>query len=917
LVFACATCTAALALEAPETLAPGQVSDTTALLSGVLNPHVAELAAGAFVYAEGSECAAVGAQETPEQEEREREARQFSAQLDGLTAGKTYTVCAVAMNSEGARVLGQPRSFQTETAGPEVSAVIEHLTNESVTLRVTVSTHGEPGSLSVRYGTTLSYGSESEPRKLAPAPNPVEETVTLPGLEAATRYHFHVVVSTALPGEVSGSDMTVVTQATPVPGLPDKRRAELVTPLNGNDQGVAVPLLGKGFEESDGAETTLPFAVSEDGGRVAYVAGPVPGGSGSNGLGELGNQFLASRANGHWENQVLTPAGYYSARYEAFNPTLEIGILNIAREETLPPVVPQAPDNTNVLYTKALPAGAFTPLFTETPAHYLDTNGGEYEGEHSPLFFGGASEDFKTLLFSADGVLGSNAVEPAEEGDDNLYVSNSGRVEAVNVLPGQAVSTPDATFGGPSFPNPVERGSGPNLDHVISADGTRVLWTDLVNHDLYMRVDPLTSEAHTVQVDLAAGGGGEFWAANREDSEVLFTKSGDLYDYNADTGVTADIVPGGEVVGVLGASEVGPLHVYFVARAALTAESTPVSCDPASESRATREESLCNLYEYTPEHGPKLITQLEANDGVGTPPYLEGGGYISAGDWQSDLGSRTAEISPDGDNLLFTSQARIHTESDPAGYDNDSFSEVYLYSSETGETTCLSCGTEGQPLEAISTTGETDDGGYLPISSQDTFQPRLMSANGRRVFFESSQALSPLDTNGHTDVYEWEADEEGSCKLAEGCVSLLSDGTSPSSSFLIGASASGDDVFVSSRAPLAGQQLAGDGVAQLYDLRVGGAEESGGSSALGDCAQRAQCSFGAEGLAAVVRPATETTEAVGDFPAVQPVAAPKVVKKTKSKPKRSKVKRCRRPSRLNKQHKCVAPRPQRSRRHGS
>ena len=64
-------------------------------------------------------------------------------------------------------------------------------------------------------------------------------------------------------------------------------------------------------------------------------------------------------------------------------------------------------------------------------------------------------------------------------------------------------------------------------------------------------------------------GPGAYWTASADGSLVYFT-NGDLYQYDTNTAQTTDITPGGEVQGVLGASEDGS-YVYFVAKGVLAA----------------------------------------------------------------------------------------------------------------------------------------------------------------------------------------------------------------------------------------------------------------------------------------------------------------------------------------------------------
>ncbi|HEX5983973.1 MAG TPA: hypothetical protein VFY69_07190, partial [Solirubrobacterales bacterium] len=106
------------------------------------------------------------------------------------------------------------------------------------------------------------------------------------------------------------------------------------------------------------------------------------------------------------------------------------------------------------------------------------------------------------------------------------------------------------------------------------------------------------------------------------------------------------------------------------------------------------------------------------------------------------------------------------------------------------------------------------------------YKPRVLSANGRRVFFDSADALVVGDSNsrpgtgaGIADVYEWEAGGEGTCAAAAGCLGLISSGSAADSASFGDASADGSDVFFLTEASLVS---ADPGSMDLYDARVGG-----------------------------------------------------------------------------------------------
>jgi hypothetical protein len=106
----------------------------------------------------------------------------------------------------------------------------------------------------------------------------------------------------------------------------------------------------------------------------------------------------------------------------------------------------------------------------------------------------------------------------------------------------------------------------------------------------------------------------------------------------------------------------------------------------------------------------------------------------------------------------------------------------------------------------------------------------MLSEDGSRVFFESLEALSPRDTNGKMDVYEWQPSEgRQQCQAqlggevyvseSEGCLGLISSGKSAKDAEFIDASESGSDVFFTTAASLVPQDY---GLVDVYDARIDG-----------------------------------------------------------------------------------------------
>lgn len=153
--------------------------------------------------------------------------------------------------------------------------------------------------------------------------------------------------------------------------------------------------------------------------------------------------------------------------------------------------------------------------------------------------------------------------------------------------------------------------------------------------------------------------------------------------------------------------------------------------------------------------------------------------------------------------------------------------EIYIFDSEaTGEDriSCVSCIPTGEPPVggALLTPGEATT---LPISVRAlTHVQRAISADGDRVFFQTTEALTSDDVNKFGDVYEWERAGSEGCstgyRLNHGCVFLLSGGHSTDPATLVESDPSGSNVFFTTRATLS--PVDQDFKVDLYDARVGG-----------------------------------------------------------------------------------------------
>jgi hypothetical protein len=301
----------------------------------------------------------------------------------------------------------------------------------------------------------------------------------------------------------------------------------------------------------------------------------------------------------------------------------------------------------------------------------------------------------------------------------------------------------------------------------ISPDGTNVVFTENGGEEpcgpsegVYLR----ENNASTIKL---AGTG--YLARSSDGSKVFTQGGGEVFEYDVATGVTSTITTEGNFV----ASSADGIRVYY-----LTVGPKP------------------GLYLWD-----KGTSILIPNAGEGFANAL-GGGVSN---------SYFAVVTPDGSRLLFLDRANL------TGYNNFGLkcangatepgfcSEAYVYNAAAGAVTCVSCNPTGAPP-----LGEAG----LMISSKNTLLPAysegLISPDGSRVFFETADALVPQDTNGLSDVYEWE----------NGRVYLISSGQGTAGSRLSGASSTGRDVFITTTDRLAPQDI--ESATQIYDARAGG-----------------------------------------------------------------------------------------------
>jgi hypothetical protein len=352
----------------------------------------------------------------------------------------------------------------------------------------------------------------------------------------------------------------------------------------------------------------------------------------------------------------------------------------------------------------------------------------------------------------------------------------------------------------------VER-SG-NLLNAISADGSHIFWSASANGagSLYVRIDG----TETIQISAEPA---RFWKASADGSKAIYSVGQQLYVFDVETKTSTPIAGG--LSGVAGASE-DASRIYFVSSQVLTGSEQNSTGDAAAAGRG-------NLYLYEPAADPDLtfVASLSAAELAEGEPSLA----------SRFPNRRLSRITPDGRRIAFMSLSSL------TGYDNlDAASkqpdfEVFSYDSTSDQLICPSCNPTAARPQGRQLTQKLLEGRWaaarIPVFESQLFGARIISDDGNRLYFDSFDPLSPIDTNGKEDVYQWQAPGSGSCTTSSpsyhevngGCIDLISSGKSPQDSELADISADGADVFFKTTQSLVNQD---PGLRDIYDARVEG-----------------------------------------------------------------------------------------------
>ncbi len=640
-------------------------------------------------------------------------------------------------------------------------------------------------------GATPLEGSEGEPGEVkigVERNGNIQETVrvtaTLSGLTPDAEYRYKVVATNAS-GTSEGPENWFRTAPVVAPEGPcanaarrveqnttaaECRAYEMTSPVDKNNVNVA--------------SLATNIAAAADGNAAVFHSRG--GFADSIGSGWSGfNQYLTRRGADGWTTKGVSPtpalhAGLtsFSTYLFEFSPDLRKALL---WGYDLPAVGDDLPNAYN-FYRANTETMALEPVMPASQAIAPTSTVERINKE-----FGGASTDLGVATFTAT----KNRFDPrAEPGVPNAYEWDHGTVRLAGVLPDGTV--PAVGSGA------IEMSPGQGRSPSVSGDGSGVLFyspAEGANRQLYMRRD----HTQTVWVsEPEAAGAPEaekvklLWISPDAD-KVLFYASSPLVDEGPGT-------------------DHGGLYLYTDGP------------DPASESNnltlVTKDDYLAEGGLDSTSYEVGGVSVAAATDDARRIYFLARfAGGVQLVFWEDGEIRKLDEIPQSGpgreESHSYASPGDIRASADGsvlAFFSESSAANtrrLKVYDATRNTKSCVSCGrtVKGSRTATVVPNGETG----LAVAG-GRLRPRYLSSDGRRLFFSTSEAFVPEDTNGVFDVYAYDT------LTAER--KLVSSGKGEHDAWFANASLSGDNVFFTTRSQLVGKDP--DRLTDLYDARVGG-----------------------------------------------------------------------------------------------
>jgi len=859
------------AVPAPPTIEPEEaehVRQTTATIKAKINPH----GPTANYNSESGERPKTGAgiRHSDEDIGSGEEPVPVKAELTSLKPGTTYHYRVVAVSSAGP-VVEPDQTLTTLPIASIDSESISSLRSTSVTLDAKINPLGNDTHYYFQYGPEdcAEHACTDLPKPPGPDLGPEESdqpaSALLQGLTQNTTYHYRVIATNTI-GTTDGPDQTFTTYPAPPStgacpneqlraengslGLPDCRVYELVSPPEKNG----------GAAGGSSRETPSTANARADGSAVFYGASaPLPGAVG----GEL-ERFIAIRSPEGWTSRAAFPRVHGEPGLDQ-GPTTELPSADLSHiffagaESFVAGDPPTEKESGSIYLAGEDPAREPEWVGRPTVADPQPALGGLGTGGQ-PVVSGG-SADLSKVYFTYYGTLvpedttralvfdenpSTHREEVSEGGPWGFYEwTKTGGLRTAGVLPDGTVSPlgalPAATLG-VGAPLISEY-----LNSQVSDDGSRAFFVSpdpefcghepeplaCVGHptELYAREAPAGGDVKSVLLsrdqegkaavhgplavrppeNRRAGEPSPYMLASPDGSQAFFQSVDALapgapvnelpkeYDYELNT-ATLSYLPG--VTGTSPTTRPSDDSSVILASSSNGSRFLYAKAEPA-KGRFGRQLVSLDLWERLP--GGQQRTSL-----VSLLPQPAG----------KEVDIPAVRAIADGSVFVFETDSQLpgalNAQGSGPANNAGGFEQVYRYDVASGSLLCVSCAPAGVTPSGDARLSEDDSqggnggpGGDAGVGLGTLAGSRGLSADGSRVFFDTTEALVPQDINGKRDVYEWESNQ----------IHLISSGTSPNESFFLDNSASGEDVFFSTTQGLVHQDT--DGGYDIYDARAG------------------------------------------------------------------------------------------------
>lgn len=577
--------------------------------------------------------------------------------------------------------------------------------------------------------------------------------------------------------------------------LPNCRAYELVSPAdkNGSDVSVLFNARNKLAELNQG---------SRDGNRISFSAQTSFGDARS---APYTSQYLASRQEGvAWSTHGISPpretesVAFFQpprldVQFKAFSDDLcESWLL----QDTDPPLAPGGvPGYLNLYQRQNCAAESYEAITSSEPE---ETTAETYWPELQ-----GTSADGSHVVFRANAKLTGNASD-AKEGDDpiyQLYEHYDGGLRLVSVLPGEVTSDSPSSAGTPSVQLPENRSN--NVWHAVSADGSKIFWSTSKTGPgpLYVRVDGVSTTAVSTTP-------AHFLGAAADGSRAIFLREGGLYEFTVATAQTTLIADGAK--GVMGMSE-DASKVYLVSSEELEDEGIAGEPNLYLYERGLGMTYIATLSDadartdtgpisspINPE--PMKRTARVTPDG-GTAVFVSSARLTGYDNRDAESGEPDSEVFVyDADSADLVCVSCNPTGARPSGRDVFPSEEIEHWVAAR----IVPWASQHYAPRALS-----GDGTRVFFESFEALVPR--DANGRQDVYQWEQIGSHQECE--------QSGGELFVEDAAGCLSLISPGTSSIDAQFVDASADGRDVFFKTSESLLPQD---PGLVDIYDAREGG-----------------------------------------------------------------------------------------------